>query len=91
MATHDYRTISKLDCPHLNELNPAQHSDKTACETCGETRNLRLCMTCGHVGCCESLGAHDTEHHRATTHPFIRPHRCDYEWLWCYDCGAFLA
>ena len=86
MATHDYRTIPKLDCPHLNELNPAQHSDKTACETCGETRNLRLCMTCGHVGCCDSSkNKHATRHFHGTHHPIIKSDEPGEDWGWCYE------
>jgi uncharacterized UBP type Zn finger protein len=90
MSTSAATTISKDDCPHLNQLNPAARSSKKSCEVCGEKQHLRLCLTCGFVGCCESLGSHDTEHSRATTHPFIRPHGCDYDWLWCYACNAFL-
>ena len=84
------KTIAKTDCPHLNKLNPAVSSEKRACEESGETKHLRVCLTCGYVGCYESLGSHDTEHAKATQHPFIRPRRCRYDWLWCYDCNAFL-
>ncbi|HJT17335.1 MAG TPA: UBP-type zinc finger domain-containing protein [Thermoanaerobaculia bacterium] len=84
-------TIRKADCPHIAELKGEAQSDKTACEECGLPGPLRRCMTCGYVGCCESFGAHDTKHARATGHHFIRPHRCDYDWLWCYGCEAYLA
>jgi len=85
-----WKTIDKTDCPHLNILNTAMSSAKRACEVCGLNESLRICLTCGFVGCCESYGAHDTEHSRAKQHPFIRPHLCDYNWLWCYACNAFL-
>jgi uncharacterized UBP type Zn finger protein len=91
MATESYKTISRGDCPHAGQLAREAQSEKKACEACGLPGPLRRCLTCGYVGCCESFGAHDTEHARKSGHHFIRPHRCDYDWLWCYGCNAFLA
>lgn len=88
--TAEWKHIPRSDCPHLALLDKHAASTKTACEACGETSDLRICLTCGYVGCCESDKAHDTAHFRATGHPFIRPHGCDYDWLWCYRCHAFL-
>lgn len=65
-------------------------SGKTRCDACAETRDLRLCLACGYAGCCESHAAHNTAHFRQTGHPLIKPHNCDYDWLWCYACNAFL-
>ena len=65
-------------------------STKTKCEACGLTEDLRICLTCGYVGCCESHGSHDTEHFRNMGHPLIKPYESDYDWLWCYACYAFL-
>lgn len=61
-----------------------------ACESCGEQRNLRVCAECGHVGCCESLGAHNTAHYRDSGHPVIRSAPVDQGFMWCYDCNAYL-
>ncbi len=85
-----WKHIKRADCPHAARLDAEAGSEKTACEECGLADDLRRCLTCGHVGCCESHGAHDTSHFRRTGHPFIRPHRCDDDWLWCYACNAFL-
>ena len=85
-----WKWIEKGRCPHRASLREDLTSEKTACEACGLTEDLRLCLTCGYVGCCESHGAHDTEHFRATKHPFIRPQASEYRRLWCYACGAFL-
>lgn len=85
-----WKHIQKSDCPHLALLHEGTTSTHVACEACGIAKDLRICPTCGYVGCCESHNAHDTAHFRATGHPFIRPHRCDYDWLWCYRCHAFL-
>lgn len=78
------------DCPHYaaEEAGPRG----TACEGCGSTWNLRVCTTCGHVGCCESQQAHNTKHSRASGHPVIRqmgPSGRD-GFLWCYACRAYL-
>jgi len=85
-----WRRIDKAICPHWEALGNEASSESGRCEACGLTRDLRICLSCGYVGCCESHGAHDTQHFRRTGHPFIRPHRNEYDWLWCYECSAFL-
>lgn len=90
MPAETRKTIPRADCPHLAELRREVQSDKTACEECGLPGPLRRCLSCGYVGCCESFGAHDTEHARQSGHALIRPHRCDYDWMWCYGCGAYI-
>jgi uncharacterized UBP type Zn finger protein len=88
--TAAWKHIQKNECPHLAVLGNKLPSMKSACEACGHTEHLRLCLVCGHVGCCESHEAHNTEHFRQTKHPLITPYRTDYDWLWCYECNAFL-
>lgn len=75
-------------CTHV----PAERAEPRAeaCEACGETRNLRACVDCGHVGCCESLGAHDTLHYRRSGHAVIRSMPVGRGFTWCYDCGRYL-
>jgi len=86
-----WRRIPERDCPHTGmRRDEGGRSEAVACAVCGETADLRICLTCGHVGCCESHRAHDTAHYRATGHPLIRPYRCGYDWVWCYECNAFL-
>jgi uncharacterized UBP type Zn finger protein len=47
--------------------------------------HLRLCLTCGHVGCCDSSpNRHATKHFHATRHPVIRSYEPGEEWGWCY-------
>ncbi len=89
-AARPWKWMKKPECPHLQSLVSDVTSSRKACEACGETRDLRICLTCGHVGCCESRAAHDTEHFQRTGHPFIKPHRSEGDWLWCYKCYAFL-
>ncbi len=77
-----------LTCAHV----PADLADPRSqiCEACGEARNLRACTHCGHVGCCESLNAHNTAHFRASGHPVIRSLPLDGGFTWCYECEAYL-
>lgn len=52
--------------------------------------HLRLCLSCGHVGCCDSSkNRHATQHHRATKHPVIRSFEPGEEWAYCYAHDAF--
>jgi uncharacterized UBP type Zn finger protein len=47
--------------------------------------HLRLCLTCGHVGCCDSSpNKHATAHFRHTHHPIIRSFETGEDWGWCY-------
>jgi len=59
------------------------------CEEClatgGRWVHLRMCQTCGHIGCCDSSpGRHATGHYHATTHPIIRSAEPGEDWSWCY-------
>lgn len=75
-------------CTHA----PSQMAEPraAACEACGEARNLRACAECGHVGCCESLNAHNTAHFRTSSHPVIRSLPLETGFTWCYECSTYL-
>ena len=52
--------------------------------------HLRLCLSCGHMGCCDSSkNKHATKHYRATRHPVIRSFEPGEEWGYCYADDAF--
>jgi hypothetical protein len=52
--------------------------------------HLRRCVTCGHVGCCDSsLGQHATAHFRATGHRFMQSFEPDEGWFWDFEADAF--
>lgn len=78
------------ECRHL----PATPYAKPAvdqCETCGTEWSLRVCATCGHVGCCESGGAHALKHVKETGHPLILSlPLTEHSFLWCYACDDYL-
>lgn len=75
-------------CQHLAEaqdLVPNQH----VCEECVKAGSswvhLRQCLTCGHVGCCDSSpNTHATKHFHATGHPIIRSIEPHETWGWCF-------
>ena len=47
--------------------------------------HLRICLECGHVGCCDdSPNRHATAHAHASEHPIIRSLQPHEEWCWCY-------
>ena len=47
--------------------------------------HLRMCQTCGHIGCCDnSPGKHATAHFHGTSHPIIRSAEPGEDWSWCY-------
>jgi uncharacterized UBP type Zn finger protein len=81
-------------CAHLDEIRPVTPSAE-GCEDClrtgGRWLHLRLCMTCGHVGCCDnSPNKHATKHYHATKHPIIRSFEPGEDWAWCYDDEVML-
>ncbi len=48
--------------------------------------HLRLCLSCGHVGCCDSSpNRHATRHFRATGHPLVASCERGEAWTWCYE------
>jgi YD repeat-containing protein len=76
-------------CPHIDPK--VTETDVGRCEECGSTESLRLCLTCGHVGCCESQLAHGTKHWEQTGHPNTTPTPPgEFAWRWCYACDAYV-
>lgn len=83
-------------CRHLasyaqertSPVHPSGHGCKECLETGDAWVHLRLCMTCGHVGCCDdSPNRHATGHHHATKHPVIKSFEPGEDWAWCYLDG----
>jgi hypothetical protein len=75
-------------CRHLAGIRDVLPS-VLGCEEClkiGEPwLHLRVCRTCGHVGCCDqSPGRHATKHFHATRHPIIEAYDPPEGWGWCY-------
>ena len=75
-------------CPHEKDIQPVQPKTN-GCEEClklGDSWvHLRLCLTWGHVGCCDSSkNKHATRHFHATRHPIVRSFEAGENWGWCY-------
>ena len=76
------------ECTHLNQIK-IRETNKHVCEDCAKTGDtwvhLRLCLICGHVGCCDSSkNKHATKHFHKTQHPLIRSIEPGESWIWCY-------
>ena len=75
-------------CEHLKQatdLKPSTH----VCDECVKLHDrwvhLRICLTCGHVGCCDSSkNKHATKHFHTAHHPLIRSIEPGETWGWCY-------
>ncbi len=93
-APVDVETPVELDVPAASACTHAGAVRRVlpgspGCEACLATGDdwvhLRLCMTCGHVGCCDSSkNRHATAHHHATGHPIVRSLQPGETWGWCY-------
>jgi CPA1 family monovalent cation:H+ antiporter len=75
-------------CDHLRDAG-THALDAGGCEKCDQAGvkpvALRGCLTCGHVGCCDSTpGMHATEHFKETGHPVMQAIEPGQSWRWCY-------
>jgi len=78
-----------MSCSHVDSLVPVPPRTPKGCEEClksgGRWVHLRLCLTCGHVGCCDSSqGRHATKHFQHTGHAVIASFEPGERWAWCY-------
>jgi uncharacterized UBP type Zn finger protein len=76
-------------CTHLDRIRDVEPRTPKGCEECLQTGDrwvhLRLCLTCGHVGCCDSSpNKHATKHAHATQHPIVQSFEPNENWSWCY-------
>ncbi len=76
-------------CTHLDQTRDVTPGTPNGCEECLKTGSrwvhLRLCLECGHVGCCDSSSSkHATRHFHNTNHPIMRSFEPGETWGWCY-------
>jgi uncharacterized UBP type Zn finger protein len=82
------RHLKGVAGPRREALEPSSKGCKECLEAGDEWVHLRLCMTCGHVGCCDdSANKHATRHFRATGHPVVKSFEPGEDWAWCYVDG----
>lgn len=70
-------------------------TDQIECKDCIEQGDkwvhLRMCLTCGYVGCCDSSkNRHARQHYRESGHPLIRSIEPKETWRYCYEDGLYL-
>jgi uncharacterized UBP type Zn finger protein len=76
-------------CSHLDQVKDVQARTPDGCEECLASGDnwvhLRECLSCGHIGCCDSSkNRHATAHFRRVQHPLIRSFQPGENWGWCF-------
>ena len=78
-------------CLHLDQVSVTTLPEEVdGCEEClatgGRWLHLRMCLSCGHVGCCDdSPNRHASAHHASTSHPVMRSLERGERWCWCFE------
>ncbi|HVY56226.1 MAG TPA: UBP-type zinc finger domain-containing protein [Xanthobacteraceae bacterium] len=84
-------------CAHVSEVRlDAVERPVRGCEECLKLGSrwvaLRTCLTCGHVGCCDSSPhRHATAHFRETGHPIMTSAEPGQSWVWCYVDEKYIS
>jgi hypothetical protein len=81
--------MTSVTDPHLGYVRPVMPHTTRGCEDClkigSPWLHLRLCLTCGHVGCCDSSPMRHAHGHASTVgHPIVRSFEPGESWRWCY-------
>jgi uncharacterized UBP type Zn finger protein len=81
-------------CEHVQAANSDVRPSGDGCEDCLKAGQhwvqLRMCLSCGHIGCCDSTpGRHATKHFRETGHPVMQAFKSG-NWKWCYVHEAYV-
>ena len=87
--------MANNECTHLDQVRDVDPTTPDGCEECLKMGmgwvHLRMCLSCGHIGCCDqSQGKHATKHFHATRHPVIRSYEPGEDWGWCYVDDLFI-
>ncbi|TMG62220.1 MAG: UBP-type zinc finger domain-containing protein [Chloroflexi bacterium] len=89
------RAVAGVKCAHItDDLKFPKPNTPAGCEECLASGDrwvhLRLCLECGHVGCCDSSpNRHTTKHFHKTNHPVIASYEPGEAWVWCYVDEVF--
>ena len=87
--------MAEQRCPHMtDDLEYPQPNTPNGCEEClamgARWVHLRLCLECGHVGCCDSSpNRHASKHFHKTKHPLVASYEPGEAWMWCYVDEVF--
>lgn len=82
-------------CKHLAQVRDVAPKTPDGCEEClasgDEWVHLRLCLECGHVGCCDdSPNRHATKHFHKTKHPVMKSFEPGEDWGFCFVENLFI-
>ena len=82
------------ECIHTTEIREVEPS-ADGCEECLKTGDqwvhLRMCLVCGHAGCCDSSkNKHATKHYHHTHHAIVQSLQPGEDWRWCYVDNEFV-
>lgn len=76
-------------CEHqslIQDVTPSSEGCEKCLEMGDEWVHLRLCLICGHVGCCDnSKNKHASKHFHETGHPIVQSFEPGEDWRWCYE------
>jgi hypothetical protein len=83
------------NCKHIKEVNLDTQGKTKGCEECekigSDWVHLRLCLSCGHVGCGDSLvNKHGTKYFQKTDHQIIKSYDPGENWKWSYEDKIFI-
>ena len=87
--------MSTAECTHVKDHAKKVNPDPKGCEECLKVGDrwvhLRMCLECGHVGCCDSSkNRHARAHYSETQHPLIKSAERGEDWSWCYADEVYL-
>jgi uncharacterized UBP type Zn finger protein len=86
--------MSTSECTHLDQIQQVTPHG-SGCEECLQTGDswvhLRLCLTCGHIGCCDSSkNKHARKHFHHEGHPIVRSFEPGENWRYCFADDLFV-
>jgi uncharacterized UBP type Zn finger protein len=85
-----------VECVHLESAEILELPEPLlGCEECLKAGDrwvhLRMCLTCGKIGCCDSSpNKHASGHHTESGHTLVRSAEPGEDWAWCYECRVTL-
>jgi uncharacterized UBP type Zn finger protein len=84
----------RRECTHLDQINDVEPGAE-GCEECLRMNDawvhLRMCLSCGHVGCCDSSkNKHAAVHSHSTGHAIVQSLEPGESWRWCFVDGVVL-
>ena len=87
--------MTSVQCSHLDQVQDVDPRTPDGCEECLKMGtswvHLRVCLSCGHVGCCDqSQGKHATKHFHSSNHPIVKSYEPGEDWGWCYVDDLFI-